>query len=55
VVLAEEAPDGGDGTEQSVEILEAVLVDGIEDARLGQGIGEGETRAARKSRSITIV
>jgi hypothetical protein len=47
--LAEEAPDGGDGTEQQVSILDTVLAEGVEDAGLGQGVGEGEALAAREA------
>ena len=39
--LAEEAPDGGDRVEQPVAILDAVRVEDVEDAELGQGVGEG--------------
>ena len=47
--LAEEAPDGGDGAEHSVAELDAVLVEGVEDAGLGQGVGEGESLVAREA------
>src|SRR5262249_5769142 len=39
--LAEETPDGGDGTEQAVAVLDAVLMEGVEDATFAQGLGEG--------------
>ena len=39
--LAEETPDGGDGTEQAVAVLDAVLIEGVEDAEFAQGVGEG--------------
>src|SRR5262245_16609170 len=47
--LAEEPPDGGDGTEQSVAVVEAVLMEGIEDAAFAQGVGEGQSLVARKA------
>src|SRR5262249_49635630 len=47
--LAEEAPDGGDGAEQPVAVLDAVLVEGVEDAGLGQGVGEGQSLVAREA------
>src|SRR5262249_13725666 len=47
--LAEEAPDGGDGTEQPVAILDAVLLKGVEDTEFAQGVGERESLVAREA------
>src|SRR5207248_8794035 len=47
--LAEEAPDGGDGTEHSVAILDAVLIESVEDAEFAQGVGEGQSLVAREA------
>ena len=47
--LAEEAPDGGDRAEHSVAILDAVLVEGVEDAGFGQGVGERQSLVAREA------
>jgi len=47
--LAEEAPDGRDRAEHPVAILEAVLAEGVEDAGLGQDIGERQPPAAREA------
>ena len=47
--LAEEAPDGGDRAEQAVAVLDAVLVEDVEDAGLGQGVGEGQPLVAREA------
>jgi hypothetical protein len=44
--LAEEAPDGGDGAEQAVAVLDGVLVEGPEDAAFAQSVGEGESLVA---------
>src|SRR5262249_14049058 len=49
--LAEEAPDGGDGTEQAVGVLDAVLLGGVRDAAFTQGVGEGQSLVARKARA----
>jgi hypothetical protein len=38
--LAEEPPDGGDGAKQSVAELDAVVVEGVQDAEFTQGIGK---------------
>ena len=46
--LAEEAPDGGDRAEKAVAVLDAVLVERLEDAAFGQGVGEGKSLVARK-------
>ena len=46
--LAEEAPDGGDGSEHSVAILDAVLIESVEDAEFAQGVGERQSLVARK-------
>src|SRR5262249_33742785 len=47
--LAEEAPDGGGGAEQAVAGPDAVVVEGLEDAGLGQGGGEGAGLVAREA------
>ena len=47
--LAEEAPDGGDGIEHAVAVLDAVLVEDVEDAGFGQGVGEGQSLVAREA------
>jgi hypothetical protein len=47
--LAEEAPGGGEWVEQSVAELDAVLIDGVEDAALARGVGEGQPLVARET------
>src|SRR4029077_1469708 len=47
--LTEEAPDGGDGTEHSVAVLDAVLIKSVEDAQFAQGVGERQSLVARKA------
>ena len=47
--LAEEAPDGRDRTEHPVAVLDAVLVEDVQDAGFGQDIGEREALVARKA------
>ena len=47
--LAEEAPDGGDGSEHSVSILDAMLIESVEDAQFAQGVGERQSLAAREA------
>src|SRR5205085_2250724 len=47
--LAEETPDSSDGTEQSVAILDLVLIEGVEDAPFAQGVGEGQSLVAREA------
>jgi hypothetical protein len=53
VVLAEdlagEVPDGGDRVEHPVAVLDAVLVEGVEDAAFAQGVGKGQSLVARKA------
>ena len=44
--LAEEAPDGGDGTEHSVAKLDTVLIESVEDALFTQGVGERQPLVA---------
>src|SRR5580693_5462200 len=47
--LAEKAPDGSDGTEHSVAIIEAMLIESVEDAQFAQGVGERQSLVARKA------
>ena len=47
--LGEEAPDGGNGAEDSVAEQNAVLVERAEDAVLAQGSGEGQALIAREA------
>ena len=47
--LREEAPDGGNGTEDSVAEPNGMLVERVEDAVLAQGSGEGQALIARKA------
>src|SRR5262245_58347744 len=49
--LGEEAPDGGHRVEQPVAERDAVLVERVEDAGLGQGISEGQAEVAREARA----
>ena len=55
--LAEKAPDGGDGTEHSVAILDAMLIESVEDAGFAQGVGERQSlvRAKRARTSFRVV
>jgi hypothetical protein len=58
VVLAEhlgkEAPDGCDRGEDSVPIADAVFVEGVADAGLGQDVSEWEAIVASESRAEPI-
>ena len=47
--LREEAPDGGNGAEDSVAEQNAVVVERVEDAVLAQGSGEGQALVAREA------
>ena len=47
--LAEETPDGCDGTENSVSILDAMLIESFQDAQFAQGVGERQSLAAREA------
>jgi hypothetical protein len=47
--LGEKAPDGSDGAEHSVAILETMLIQSIEDADFAQGVGERQSLVARKA------
>ena len=47
--LGEEAPDGRDRAEHPVAVLDAVLVEGVADAGLGQDVGEREALVAREA------
>jgi hypothetical protein len=47
--LAEKAPDGSDGTEHAVAVLNGVFVERLEDAVFAQGVGEGKSLVARKT------
>ena len=55
--LGEEAPDGRDRAEHPVPVLDTVFVEGVEDAGLGQDVGERQAlvrvkRARSRSRLI---
>ena len=56
--LAEEAPDGRDGAEHPVAVLDAVLVEGVEDAasrsRSRRTGGPGRAKRARTSFRVVI-
>ena len=47
--LGEEAPDGADGTEHPVAVLDVVLGQDLEDAGLGQDVSERQPLVVRKS------
>src|SRR5262245_11938049 len=47
--LGEKAPDGSDGTEDSVAVTEAILVESVEYTGFAQGVGEGQSLTARKA------
>jgi hypothetical protein len=47
--LGEETPDGRDGVEHPVAVLDTVLVEGIADAMFGQDVSERETLVAREA------
>ena len=47
--LGEEAPEGRDRAEHPVAVLDAVLVEGVADAGLGQDVGEREALVAREA------
>ena len=47
--LAEEAPDGRDRIENAVPILDAMIVENVEDVGFGQNIRKGKPRAARET------
>ena len=47
--LGEEAPEGRDGVEHPVAVADAVLVEGLADAGLGQDVGEREALVAREA------
>jgi hypothetical protein len=47
--LAEEAPEGRDRIENAVPILDALVVEDVEDVGFGQNIRKGKTRAARET------
>ena len=47
--LGEEAPDGRDRAEHPVAVPDAVLVEGVADAGLGQDVGEREAVVAREA------
>ena len=48
--LTEEAPDRGDGAEQAVAVLDAVLVERLENTAFAQGVGEGKSLVAQSER-----
>ena len=45
--LGEEAPDGRDGVEHSVAVLDAMLVEDVQDAGFGQNLGKGKPGVAQ--------
>ena len=47
--LGEKAPDGSDGAEHSVAVLEIMLIESVEDAGFAQGVGERQSLVARKA------
>jgi hypothetical protein len=47
--LTQKAPDGRDRIEYSVPILDAMLVENVPDAGLGQNVRERESLIARKA------
>ena len=47
--LAEEAPDGRDRIENAVPILDAMVVENLEDVGFGQNIRKGKPGAVRKT------
>jgi hypothetical protein len=47
--LAEEAPNGGAWIEQTVTVLDAVLVKGRVDVAVGQRVGERPSLVARQA------
>ena len=47
--LAEEAPDGGDRSENSVSILGAMLIESVENIPFAQGVSERQSLAVRKA------
>jgi hypothetical protein len=52
--LTQETPDGGDRVEHAVSILDAMFVEHIPDASLGQNICERESLIARKAGAYRI-
>src|SRR4029079_8067912 len=44
--LAEKAPEGGERIAHAVAELDAVLIEGVEDAEFTQGLGEGQSLVA---------
>jgi hypothetical protein len=47
--LREEAPDGRDGVEQPVAVLDLVFVEDLRDAGLGQDVSERQPLVAREA------
>ena len=47
--LGEEAPDGGDGGEHSVSILDAMLIESVEDVLFAQAVGKRQSMVVRKA------
>src|SRR5262245_30419416 len=47
--LAEKSPDGRDRIENAVPILDAMVVENVEDVGFGQDIRKGKLRAARET------
>ena len=47
--LGEESPEGRDGVEHPVAVADTVFVEDVEDAGLGQDLGEREALVAREA------
>ena len=47
--LREKAPDGSNGVEHSVPILDAMIVENVQDVGFGQNIRKGKPLVARKA------
>ena len=52
--LTQKTPDGGDRVEHTVPILDAMLVEHVPDAGLGQNICERKSLIARKAAAYRI-
>jgi hypothetical protein len=46
--LAEEAPNGGDRVEHPIAVRDAVLLEDVQDAGLGQDVGKRQPLVARE-------
>jgi hypothetical protein len=47
--LREEAPDGRDGVENAVAVLDALIVEDVQDHGFGQNLGKGKPGVARET------